>query len=161
MLSGIYIQIRKDVFKMVNTVILKENGLTVDLTPRERRLKEYPIQIKENILVYDRLETEGILLLYEYIGGACYIPMTFNELRNCKNAALIAGISISVFDSENLICIDKYFSYLGYEDYTALLFDYINIYADFYGHDTGLLDLRKGINIMDIRQCRCVDIQHW
>lgn len=161
MLSERYIQIRKDVFNMVNTVILKENGLPVDLTPRERRLGNYPIQIKDNILVYDRLETEGILLLYEYIGGACYMPMTFNELRNCKSAVLIAGISISAFDNENLICIDKYFSYLGYEEYTALLFDYIDIYADFYGYDTGLLDLRKGINIRDIRQCKYIDIQYW
>ena len=89
------------------------------------------------------------------------MPMTFNELRNDKSAALIAGISISAFDSENLICIDKYFSYLGYEEYTALLFDYIDIYADFYDYDTGILDLRKGINIRDVRKCKCIDIKHW
>lgn len=55
---------------MMNSLIeLKECGLPMDDSLRGLRLKKYPLQFDENILIFDRLEPDGILLLYEYTGG--------------------------------------------------------------------------------------------
>lgn len=124
---------------------------------RELRLEEYPLQLDENILIYDRLESDGILLLYGYTRGGFYIPMVFNELEDCENA----GVSVSVFASEKLVYINRYFSQLGYEDYISILFGYIDVFARFYSYSSSILDLRKGINSKEIRHCKCIDIQYW
>ena len=112
---------------------------------RKDRLVGCPLRIDGNIGIYDRLETEGILLLYEQIGEVLYIPMDYGELKTCKNLTFVAGISISILENENLVYVDRYFSYYGYEEYVKQLFDYIGVFAGYYGYSSSILDLRKGI----------------
>lgn len=146
---------------MTNDFITIGCGLPVDTSKRKNRIKKCSLEIDGNICIYDRLETEGVLLLYEQIGESFYIPMDYEELKTCKNLTFVAGISISIFGNENLVHVDKYYSYYGYEEYIDKLFDYISVFAGYYGYGFSILDLRKGINIRDIRKCRCLDIKHW
>lgn len=150
------------VSKMMNSVIgLKECGLPMDDSLRGLRLKKYPLQLDENILIFDRLETDGILLLYDYTGGGLYLPVTLHELEDCENAVLVAGVEVSVFASEKLVYVNKYFSQLGYEEYISILLGYTDVFAKFYGYGSSILDLRKGINSKEIRHCRCLDFKYW
>ncbi len=148
-------------FKMTNDIITIGCGLPIDTIKRKDRLAGCPLRIDGNIGIYDRLETEGILLLYEQIGESFYIPMDYDELKACKNLTFVAGISISIFENENLVHMDRYFSYYGYEEYVKQLFDYIGVFAGYYGYRSSILDLRKGVSTWDIRKCRCVDIKYW
>lgn len=146
---------------MTNDFITIGCGLPIDTTSRKDRLDKFSLDIDENICIYDRLETEGVLLLYEQIGESFYIPMDYDELKTCKNLIFVAGISISILENENLVHMDRYFSYYGYEEYVKQLFDYIGVFAGYYGYSFSILDLRKGISTRDIRKCRCVDIKYW
>ena len=150
------------VSKMMNSVIgLKECGLPMDDSLRGLRLKKYPLQFDENILIFDRLEADGSLLLYEYTGGGLYLPVTLHELEDCENAVLAAGVAVSVFFFEKLVYVNKYFSQLGYEEYISILLGYIDVFAKFYGYSSSILDLRNGINSKEIRHCRCLDFKYW
>lgn len=149
------------VSKMMNYAITKECDLPMDDSLMGLRIKRYPLQLSENILIYDRLESEGILLLYEYTGGGVYLPMTLHELKDCENTVLIAGVSVSVFTSEKLVYVDRYFSQLGYEEYISILLGYIDLFARFYDYSNSILDLRKGVNSKEIRFCKCLDIKYW
>ncbi len=150
------------VSKMMNSVIgLKECGLPMDDSLRGLRLKKYPLQLDENILIFDRLEADGSLLLYEYTGGGLYLPVTLHELEDCENAVLAAGVAVSVFVGEKLVYVNKYFSQLGYEEYISILLGYIDVFAKFYGYSSSILDLRNGINSKEIRHCRCLDFKYW
>ena len=160
--SNLHMDKERMVSKMMNSLIeLKECGLPMDDSLRGLRLKKYPLQFDENILIFDRLEPDGILLLYEYTGGGLYLPMTLHELEDCENAILAAGVAVSVFASEKLVYVNKYFSQLGYEEYISILLGYIDVFAKFYGYSSSILDLRKGINSKDIRHCRCIDFKYW
>ena len=100
--SNLHMDKERMVSKMMNSLIeLKECGLPMDDSLRGLRLKKYPLQFDENILIFDRLEPDGILLLYEYTGGGLYLPMTLHELEDCENAILVAGVAVLVFASEN------------------------------------------------------------
>lgn len=145
----------------MNNAITKSCRLLMDTSLRKNRLKEHPLQIPGDIIIYDRLETEGVLLLYEYTGDAFYMPMDYEELKECENLTFVAGISVSVFKNENLVFVDRYFSYYGQEEYAEKLFGYIDSFAEFYGYSTGILDIRKGTAPDDIRKCRCIDIKYW
>ena len=150
------------VSKMMNSVIgLKECGLPMDDSLRGLRLKKYPLQLDENILIFDRLEADGSLLLYEYTGGGLYLPVTLHELEDCENAVLAAGVAVSVFVGEKLVYVNKYFSQLGYEEYISILLGYIDVFAKFYGYSSSILDLRNGINSKEIRHCRCLYFKYW
>ena len=150
------------VSKMMNSVIgLKECGLPMDDSLRGLRLKKYPLQLDENIRIFDRLEADGSLLLYEYTGGGLYLPVTLHELEDCENAVLAAGVAVSVFVGEKLVYVNKYFSQLGYEEYISILLGYIDVFAKFYGYSSSILDLRNGINSKEIRHCRCLDFKYW
>lgn len=160
--SNLHMDKERMVSKMMNSLIeLKECGLPMDDSLRGLRLKKYPLQFDENILIFDRLEPDGILLLYEYTGGGLYLPMTLHELEDCENAILVAGVAVSVFASEKLVYVNRYFSQLGYEEYISILLGYIDVFAKFYGCSSSILDLRKGINNKDIRHCRCLDFKYW
>jgi len=139
--SIVHMNDERMVCKMKDCAITKECGLPMDTSLRGKRLRKYPLQVTEDILVYDRLETEGIVLLYENIGGACYMPMCYDELGYCENMALIAAISVSVYDHE--VYTDRYFFQSGYEEYIPLLFNYVDTFASFYNYGIGILDLRK------------------
>ena len=150
------------VSKMMNSLIeLKECGLPMDDSLRGLRLKKYPLQLDENILIFDRLEADGSLLLYEYTGGGLYLPVTLHELEDCENAVLAAGVAVSVFVGEKLVYVNKYFSQLGYEEYISILLGYIDVFAKFYGYSSSILALRNGINSKEIRHCRCLDFKYW
>ena len=72
--SNLHMNKERMVSKMMNSLIeLKECGLPMDDSLRGLRLKKYPLQFDENILIFDRLEPDGILLLYEYTGGGLYL----------------------------------------------------------------------------------------
>lgn len=146
---------------MTTDIITTGCGLPIDTSGRKNRIAKCPLGIDGNISVYDRLETEGVLLLYEHIGEVFYMPMNYGELNTCKNLTFVAGISISIFKKENLVHVDRYFSYYGYEEYIDKLFDYISVFAGYYGYSFSILDSRKGIRTRNIRKCRCVDIKYW
>ena len=146
---------------MTNDIIRIGCGLPIDTSRRKKRIDKCPLEIDGNICIYDRLETEGVLLLYEHIREVLYMPVDYDELKTCKNLTFVAGISISIFENENLVHMDRYFSYYGYEEYVKQLFDYIGVFAGYYGYSFSILDLRKGVSTWDIRKCRCVDIKYW
>lgn len=52
---------------------MEENNSIVNNELKDMRIRENPIEISGSLLVDDRLEEQGTIKIYEYIGGGLYI----------------------------------------------------------------------------------------
>lgn len=128
---------RKDGIYMENTKI---HNLVLDSSLKAMRIKEHPLEVSgRNLVVYDNLESDGNIKVYENFGGSLYLDL---EPFSVNNIALIAGIEI-VDIGEKKICVKKIFYEYGHEELFNSLVDAISHFADFYGFTFGFLDLRK------------------
>lgn len=122
----------------------KEYGLPISKCEflRTMRIGRHPLQVDENIIVYDRLESEGVIRLYDYLGGAFYTPMNAYEMDSCKNAVLVAEISISIRKDTKEIYIDRLFCEYGY-DFEHTMFQQVISLADLFDFRVCVLNLQK------------------
>lgn len=106
------------------------NGLSFN-NMQYMRLQEHPIQIKDNLIVSDNLE-EGELLLYEQTGGPLNIQqLIYGHEEGCKNAVMIAGITINDTWQEDVF-IQKIFCEYGYEHLAVPMIYQVVNFAKFY-----------------------------
>lgn len=120
----------------------KEYGLPFSDCLRKQRISRYPLQVDENIIVYDRLENEGTIRLYDYLGGVFYTPMDSYEMDHCKNAVLVAEIAISIREEEKEIHVDRLFCEYGY-DFEHVLFRQVLALANLFNFRVSILNLKK------------------
>lgn len=120
----------------------KEYGLPFGDCLREIRLSRYPLKVDENIMVYDRLESEGVIRLYEYLGGGFCIPLNLHEMEFCKNVVLVAEMSIVVRNETKEIQIERLFCEYGYE-FEHELFKQVMVLANLFDFRVSVLKLDK------------------
>ncbi len=95
------------------------------------RFKKYPIKIDDNLIVIDNLE-EGTLKFYEYTSGILNVQKLFVDDNNCKNADLIAQISINDLEQSGNIYIEKIFCGYGYEKLAVSMIYQVVNFVKFY-----------------------------
>lgn len=110
---------------------------------RERRLKKHPINIKGDYIIVDRLEIDGTLKLFEYLGGPMYTP--FNPER-MENVALVASAKINLNHQSKEVRMGKVNCNYGYDFWGAMI-RHVLQFADFYGYSVALLNLKKGSKV--------------
>lgn len=96
---------------------------------KELRISKYPIKSEINLVVEDRLEDEGNLKLYEYLGGTLYVNA---ENAKMENIVLIAELEVAKSDEGELL-IKKFFCEYGYDELASELLDQAIYFAKFYG----------------------------
>lgn len=129
---------------MMNTDIMKEYRLPISDSLRKMRIQKCPLDCGDGILVEDTLETNGILKIYENLGGTFYVPQSADEIQDFPNNVVpVAGIMISTMEEEQIVQVDKIYYEFGHEEYVTKLIEQIVNFADFYGLRVSILDLRK------------------
>lgn len=113
----------------------------MDDSLRMMRIREQPIQGRENLIIEDQLE-KGYLRLYEYTGGSLYIPVETAGMDGCNDIAMVGELAVLIIPERKEVKLEKIFSEYGYE-FGELLKDQLRHFADFYGYTIVLLDLRK------------------
>lgn len=106
---------------------------------KEMRLNGHRLQLGGNFIIDDRLESEGTIRIFEYIGGCLYLEP---EHLFLKNAPVVAGISIS--RSGDSLMLKKVSCGHGHEESIPLLMNQVGHFADFYGYAMNFMDLGKG-----------------
>lgn len=119
----------------------KRNSILLNDNLRLMRIKEHPIQSKENLFIVDQLE-RGFLRIYEYMGGSIYILGDDIEMNYCNNVALVAELTVTVRPEKKEVRLNRIFNEFGY-DYVHLMTCQLIHFADFYGFSLALLDLSK------------------
>ena len=105
------------------------------------RIRQHPIAISDSLLVDDKLEEQGTIKIYEYIGGILYLEPghLFSE-----NALLVAWISIK--KSGNCLKDGRVYHEFGYDELEPLLKGQAEHFAEFYGYSMESMDYRKAEN---------------
>lgn len=146
---------------MIDVDFTKEYRLPISESLRKMRFQRSTMDCGQNIFVEDRLESEGIIKIYEYIGGTFYLPINANEMNIFRNHVVpIAGISVTIVDEEK-VQIDKIFCEYGYDEYIPKIMEQIMNFADFYGLKVSILDLEKDCSKRNIRKCGFIDMKFW
>ena len=120
---------------------MEENNSIVNNELKDMRIRENPIEISGSLLVDDRLEEQGIIKIYEYIGGILYLEPG-NLLS--ENAPLVAWISIK--KSGNCLKDGRVYHEFGYDELEPLLKGQAEHFAEFYGYSMESMYYRKSEN---------------
>ena len=118
-----------------------ENNFIVNNELKAMRINENPIAISGSLLVDDRLEEQGIIKIYEYIGRTLYLEPG-NLLS--ENAPLVAWISIK--KSGNCLKDGRVYHEFGYDELEPLLKGQAEHFAEFYGYSMESMYYRKSEN---------------
>lgn len=103
---------------------------------RELRLNGHRLQLGGDFIIDDKLESEGTLKIFEYIGGCLYLEPEYLFL---ENAPVVAGISIS--RSGNSLILKEVFCEHGHGEFIPLLMKQVRHFAEFYCYGVDFLDL--------------------
>lgn len=117
------------------------NGMLID-PMQSMRISEYPINIKENLIVFDNLEA-STLRIYEPMDGPVIVQQLFTRYNSIKNAVLLTEIVINSNWKNEGVFIHKIFCEHGYEYLVNPMVEHILHFADFY-------DCYNTIGISDI-----------
>lgn len=120
---------------------MEENNSIVNNELKDMRIRENPIEISGSLLVDDRLEEQGIIKIYEYIGRTLYLEPG-NLLS--ENAPLVAWISIK--KSGNCLKDGRVYHEFGYDELEPLLKGQAEHFAEFYGYSMESMYYRKSEN---------------
>lgn len=118
-----------------------ENNSIISNELKVMRINENPIAISGSLLVDDRLEEQGTIKIYEYIGGILYLEQ--GHLLS-GNAPLVAWISIK--KSGNCLKDGRVYHEFGYDELEPLLKGQAEHFAEFYGYSMESMDYRKSEN---------------
>ena len=120
---------------------MEENNSIVNNELKDMRIRENPIEISGSLLVDDRLEEQGAIKIYEYIGGTLYLEP--GHLLS-ENAPLVAWISIK--KSGNCLKDGRVYHEFGYDELEPLLKGQAEHFAEFYGYSMESMYYRKSEN---------------
>ena len=117
---------------------MRENNSIISNELKDMRIRENSIGISGSLLVDDRLEEQGTIKIYEYIGGTLYLEP--GHLLS-GNAPLVAWISIK--KSGNCLKDGRVYHEFGYDELEPLLKGQAEHFAEFYGYSMESMDYRK------------------
>lgn len=92
------------------------------------RINKHRLRLGQDLLVDDRLESEGILRIHEYTGGSVYM-----EPELLENAPVVAEIQI-VESDDGEVRVESVFSEYGHENLDGLMIKQAEFFARFYGY---------------------------
>ena len=106
------------------------NGMLID-PMQSMRIAKHPIQIKENLIVFDNLEA-GTLRIYEQMDGPVSVQQLFTRYKSIRNAVLVAEIIINSNWKSNGVFIHKVFYEDGYKSLVEPMVYQVLHFSDFY-----------------------------
>lgn len=122
----------------------KEYGLPMNESLRLMRIKKYPVQLSENMIVIDQLEFSGTIKVYENIGGTIQMPIGICDIECNRDVVQIAEIRVLVFKDGRYVQLDRLFCEYGYGDEIApVLLEQVINFADFYNYKFRISDPLK------------------
>ncbi len=122
----------------------KEYGMPVDESLRLLRMKKYPMQLDEGIIMVDRLESSGTITIFESISeSADDVRRDISNVECCLNAVKVAGVVVSINQDERKVYLDRIFCEYSYEDeLVPILMEQVVNFTKFYNFELSL-PLRK------------------
>lgn len=105
----------------------KINGVKFQL----ERIAEYPIQIKGNMIVLDKLESGNLLIYKPDAEGPVYVQHS-SDGSYVMGATRVGEIEISVFMEEKGVIIEKLTCEKGYEYLAKPMINQIEHFVKFY-----------------------------
>ena len=127
---------RGDLF-MLDFDCIKEYGLPIEESLRSMRIRKYPVQLNENMIFLDRLESLGTINILENTGGVLNLPVDMEPcgMEHITNAVQVAEIKISVFQDERKVQLDRLYCEYGYdEELVPVLLEQVINFSDFYNY---------------------------
>ena len=122
------------------------------------RVAECPLECNDNILIEDRLE-KGCIRIYDYTGGAIELPNSLHDMQDCKNAPLVAWMSVAILPKRKEVWLEDADCNYGYDMYMSLIVKRVLHFAKFYQMKFCISDLRKGDIFKTAMQLQCIDIK--
>lgn len=111
----------------------KKYGLPMDGSLRALRLRKYPVQLGEGIIMADQLESLGTIRIFESISGAGNVPVDAVNVEYGMNAVQVAEMAVSVSQDEGMVHLNRIYCEYGYEDeLVPVLMEQLMNFADFY-----------------------------
>ena len=122
----------------------KEYGMPIDESLRLLRMKKYPMQLDESIIMVDRLESSGTIKIFESISeSADDVIRDISNVECCLNAVQVAEVVVSINQDERKVYLDRFFCEYGYEDkLVPILMEQVVNFTKFYNIKLSL-PLRK------------------
>ena len=127
---------------MLDYACIQENRKVLDENLKRMRIDECPLKCNDNILIMDRLE-RGFIRIYEYSGGAVDILDDSYGVQDCRNAPLVAWMSVFILPERKEIYLDSVHCEDGYDPYMSIIKTRVLHFADFYGMRFCILNLEK------------------
>lgn len=106
------------------------NGMLID-PMQSMRIAKHPIQIKENLIVFDNLES-GTLRIYEQMDGPVNVQQLFTRYQSIRNAVLVAEIIINSNWKNDGVFIHKVFCEDGYKTLIEPMIFQVLHFSNFY-----------------------------
>lgn len=130
---------------MLNYDYTKEYSLPIDTSLKTMRIRLSPsIELEnENMYVVDMLEESGVFRIMEHIGNTLCMP-TDAEQADTANAVFLAEIKVSVLpEMKDIIKVDSIIYEFGYDELIHILVQRVLYFANFYGYEVSILNLKK------------------
>lgn len=115
----------------------KEYGLPMEESLRPMRIRKHPVQLNENMIFWDRLETLGIIRIFENTGGALNLSVDIDTcgMECITNAVQLAEIKVLVFTDQRKVQLDRLYCEYGYdEELVPVLLEQVINFSDFYNY---------------------------
>lgn len=97
------------------------------------RISEHPIDISDNLIVYDDLE-HGRLTIYEQLEGPVTVQQLESQFATINNVVPLAEVIIGANWKEEGVFIHKISCEYGHENLIEHMINQVILYADFYNH---------------------------
>ena len=95
------------------------------------RISEHPIDISDNLIIYDDLE-HGALRIYEQIGGPVTVQQLAAQFVTIRNAVPLVEVVVTSIWKEEEVFIHKISFNYGYENLVEPVINQILHFAGFY-----------------------------
>lgn len=105
----------------------KLNGVEFQLD----RIGKNPIQMKDNIIVLDRLE-QGVLQVYKPFADDPVYIQPINGTEYVRGAGLIMEMTINIHLEENTVSLKNLRFPEGYAEFEDIMLDQLMHFAEFY-----------------------------
>ena len=128
---------------MMDYCYIQENKGVLSDDQWSSRISKCPIVCDDSILIEDRLE-KGFIRICDYTGGAIELPNGLHDMQDCKNAPLVAWMSVAILPKRKEVWFEDADCNYGYDMYMSLIVKRVLHYAKFYQMKFCISDLRKG-----------------
>ncbi len=144
---------------MMDYCYIQENKGVLSDDQWSSRISKCPIVCDDSILIEDRLE-KGFIRICDYTGGAIELPNGLHDMQDCKNAPLVAWMSVAILPKRKEVWFEDADCNYGYDMYMSLIVKRVLHFAKFYQMKFCISDLRKGDIFKNAMQLQCNGIKY-